>query len=87
MVSDDFLSHELSLPEGHGKDNVVQWHVFRSREAAEAFVPGVKLTESQHLVGGYTRDSVGPLWWVGVQVDDLDRWGNRTAVNKHGASA
>ncbi|WP_018953678.1 hypothetical protein [Thioalkalivibrio sulfidiphilus] len=87
MVDEDFLAHELALPEGHGKDHVVQWHVFRSREAAEAFMPHVKLAEGQQLVGGYTRDSVGPLWWVGVQVDDLDRWGNRTAVNKHGASA
>jgi hypothetical protein len=86
MIDEDFLSHELSLPEGHGKDRVVQWHVFRSREAAEAFIPHVRLNEDQHLVGGYTRDSVGPLWWVGVQVGDLDRWGNRNAVNKHGAS-
>nr|WP_175628243.1 hypothetical protein [Thioalkalivibrio denitrificans] len=85
-MDEDFLSRELSLPEGRGRDGVVQWHVFRSREAAEAFVPNVKLNDGQKLVGGYTRDSVGPLWWVGVQVSDLDRWGNRSAVNKHGAS-
>lgn len=86
MVDADFLSHEQSLPEGHGRDRVVQWHVFRTREAAVAFIPGVRLTEGQQLVGGYTRDSVGPLWWVGVRVNDLERWGNRGAVNKHGAS-
>lgn len=83
----DLLDHELALPEGHGKDRVVQWHVFRTKAQAEAFLPGVRLAEGQSLVGGYTRDSVGPLWWVGVQVDDVDRWGNRQAVNKHGASA
>ena len=86
MNDTDFLAHEHPLPEGHGSDGVVQWHVFRSREAAEAFVPNVKLDRDQRLVGGYTRDSVGPLWWVGVQVGDVDRWGNRGAVNKHGAS-
>ena len=86
MVDEDFLTHELALPEGHGKDRVVQWHVFRSKEQAEAFLPGVRLGGGQHLVGGYTRDSVGPLWWVGVQVEDVAHWGNTHAVNKHGAS-
>jgi hypothetical protein len=83
----DMLSHELALPEGRGRDNVVQWHAFRSRSAAESFLPGMHLGEGQRLVGGYTRDSIGPLWWVGVQVDDVERWGNRGAVNKRGASS
>lgn len=83
----DVLDHELALPEGHGRDGVVQWHVFRTREQAEAFLPGIRLGEGQHLVGGYTRDSVGPLWWLGVQVEDIRRWGNRAAVNKHCADA
>lgn len=87
MQDEDFLSHELALPEGHGKDKVVQWHVFRSRQQAECFLPGVKLMNDQHLVGGYTRDSIGPLWWIGVQVCDLHAWGNTHAINKHGASS
>ncbi|NIR62079.1 MAG: hypothetical protein GWO02_22640 [Gammaproteobacteria bacterium] len=77
----EFLSQERPLPHG-GRDNVVQWHVFRTREAAEAFAPSVRLGAGQRLVGGYSRDSIGPLWWVGVQVDDIERWGNRQAVNK-----
>lgn len=81
------LDHELALPEGHGKDRVVQWHVFRTRDQAAAFLPSIKLADGQSLVGGYTRDSVGPLWWLGVQVDDVERWGNRGSVNKHGASS
>lgn len=86
MHEEDLLNHELALPEGKAQDRVVQWHVFRTREQAQAFMPGVRLGAGQRLVGGYTRDSIGPLWWVGVQVDDLARWGNLQAVNKHGAS-
>jgi hypothetical protein len=87
MLDVDMLSHEVALPEGQGRDGVVQWHAFRSRSAAEDFVPGMKLGAGQRLVGGYTRDSIGPLWWVGVQVDDIESWGNRAAVNKRGASS
>lgn len=45
----------------------------------------MELSEGQDLVGGWTRDSVGMLYWVGVHVDDLERWGNAGAVHKHGA--
>lgn len=81
------LERERSLPEGHGADLIVQWHVFRSRPEAERFALGIHLGQGQELVGGFTRDSIGLLYWVGVHVDDLERWGNRGAVNKHGASA
>ena len=86
MREEEMLNHELALPEGNAKDRVVQWHVFRTRQQAEAFVPGVRLGEGQSLIGGHTRDSIGPLWWVGVQVEDVAQWGNARAVNKHGAS-
>lgn len=81
------LEEEQSLPEGHGADLIVQWHVFRSRPQAEQFARGIHLAEGQELVGGYTRDSIGVLYWVGVHVGDLEKWGNRAAVNKHGASS
>ena len=86
MQDEDILSHELGLPEGHGHDRVVQWHVFRSRDKARQFMDGIRIGEGQCLVGGHTRDSVGAIWWVGVQVDDVDTWGNGQAVNKHAAS-
>ncbi|ADC72476.1 MULTISPECIES: hypothetical protein [unclassified Thioalkalivibrio] len=79
----DFLDQEHSLPEGHGHDKIVQWHVFRDRERAEHFADHVELGEGQELVGGWTRDSVGKLYWVGVHVEDLERWGNVGAVHKH----
>lgn len=74
------------LPSLDNGEGVVHWHAFRLREQAEAFLPSVRLAEGQNLVGGYTEDSVGVLWWVGVRVDDVDRWGNRQAVNKHAVS-
>lgn len=86
MQDHDLLAHELALPEGHGHDHIVQWHVFRTRDAAEEYIPCIKLDDGQAIVGGHTRDSVGALYWVGVQVDNLAAWGNDTAVNKHGAS-
>lgn len=87
MRDEELLDHELALPDGHGKDRVVQWHVFRTRRRAEDFMRSIRVGDGQCLVGGYTRDSVGPLWWLGVQVEDVERWGNSAAVNKRGASA
>ena len=84
MPQHPLLSHERSLPHSlDDKGAVVQWHAFRVRQAAEAFIPHIRLGPGQQLVGGVTRDSVGPLWWVGVEVDDRVRWGSRLAVNKH----
>lgn len=79
----DFLRRERSLPDHQGRGRIVQWHVFRSREQAGDFAAAVKLGADQSLVGGYSRDSVGPLWWVGVQVRDLASWGSLRAINKH----
>ncbi len=80
---DHLFLDERPLPAVRGEGNIVQWHVFRSREEAERFVPAVRLGPGQQLVGGRSSDSIGPLWWVGVRVDDLERWGNRLAINKH----
>lgn len=83
MSEAGFLTQERSLPDGSGRGNVVQWHVFRDREQAEAFIPAIQLAAGQQLVGGYSRDSIGPFWWVGVQVEQIERWGHPGAINKH----
>lgn len=85
-IDTEFLSQERSLPGKTGKGNVVQWCVFRSKEAAIEHVRAVRLSPGQHLVGGYSRDSIGPLWWIGVRVDSLSDWGNKSAINKRGSS-
>lgn len=76
------LEQQRRLPSSHGSHNVVQWHVFRSAGEAGDYARHIELGAGQRIVGGCDRDSVGPLWWVGVEVDDLARWGNRAAVNK-----
>jgi hypothetical protein len=40
------------------------------------------LGKGEELVGGVTRDSLGPLYWVGVRVEDIETWGDRRAINK-----
>lgn len=79
------LAQERSLPgKRPEEDRIVYWHVFRRAEDALAFAGNILLEDDEALVGGYTRDSIGPVWWVGVQVADLAAWGNRGAVHKIG---
>ena len=78
-----FLTQHRPLPEKGQAHNIVQWHVFRSLMEADEYANHVKLGAGQHCVGGCDQDSVGRLWWVGVEVDDLASWGNRSAINKH----
>lgn len=85
-MNDSIFEREVPLPSGDGNDGIVHWHAFRQREQAERFRPSVHLAQGQTLVGGYTQDSMGPLWWLGVRVEDVERWGNRQALNKHAAS-
>lgn len=78
----DQLDQERSLPGKSQHNRVVYWHVFRRSEDAWDMAGHVRLGKGDHLVGGKTRDSIGALWWVGVEVDDLAAWGNRAAVHK-----
>lgn len=83
MDAEKLLAQERPLPSVGGGEGIVNWHVFRQREAALKFIPGIRLGEGQEIVGGHTADSLGELWWVGVRVADIERWGNRQAVHKH----
>ncbi len=86
MNNENILEKEVDLPKGDGMDGIVHWHVFRRLDEAERFIPCIKLGEGQQLVGGRSHDSVGEFWWLGVRVDDLDRWGSRQSINKHAVS-
>jgi hypothetical protein len=77
------LEEERSLPEGHGADRIVQWHVFRSRPQAERFADGIHLGAGQELVGGFTRDSLGILYWVGAPAPGRTVFHGRTTVTRH----
>ena len=78
-----FISEQRALPTQTSGDTVVHWHIFRSLEEAEDYAEHIQLGEGQRIVGGTDSDSIGALWWVGVEVDDVARWGNQGAVNKH----
>lgn len=71
------------LPARDERNRVVSWHVFRTASEAEEYAESIQLGEGQHIVGGMDSDTIGKLWWVGVEVDDVARWGNPAAVNKH----
>lgn len=82
------LDESRPLPQGRGQDGIVQWRYFRRRDDAVNYLQNaIRLDKDQTLVGGCTRDSVGPLWWVGIHVGNVGDWGNLRAVNKRGASA
>lgn len=83
VAMESFLQHNRPLPSRGAGGRVVQWHVFRSLDEAAEHARHILLGEGQRIVGGWDVDSVGMFWWVGVEVDDLARWGNQAAVNKH----
>ncbi|BBP06004.1 hypothetical protein TPL01_22950 [Sulfuriferula plumbiphila] len=78
-----FLNEYRSLPVSDASNRVVSWHVFRTISEAEEYAESIRLGDGQRIVGGMDADSVGKLWWVGVEVDDIACWGNPAAVNKH----
>ena len=64
------------------RSSAVCWRVFRKRVDALEHARHVQLAPSQRLIGGTLTDSIGSLWWVGVEVDSVAEWGNRAAVHK-----
>ena len=79
----NLLNQYRTLPVSHASNNVVSWHIFRTASEAEEYAESIKLGDGQRIVGGMDADSVGKLWWVGVEVEDIGHWGNPAAVNKH----
>jgi len=76
------LEQQRPLPEDPAQERIVYWHVFRRPEDVLTFARGISLESDEVMVGGHTHDSIGHLYWVGVQVDDLEVWGNRAAIHK-----
>lgn len=70
------------LPADPVAERIVSWHVFRRQEEAREFGRHILLGKGEELIGGLTRDSLGPLYWVGVRVEDIEAWGDRRAINK-----
>ncbi len=76
----EMLQQQRPLPHDPVKEQIVFWRTFRSADKAAAFSPAIQLGEGQALVGGRTRDSIGELYWLGVHVHDLAKWGNTKAI-------
>lgn len=74
------LEHPRPLPQHPVDEHVVFWRTFRKPDQAVAFSHAIQLGAGQDLVGGRTRDSIGELFWIGVHVDDLAKWGNTKAI-------
>lgn len=63
------------------RERIVNWHVFRRRDSALKFARNIMIESGVSLIGGNTSDSVGSLWWVGIRVDNLERWGHKSAIH------
>lgn len=79
------LNEMREAPSIQPMENVVNWSIFRRRSEAEDYIHNIRLGKDQILVGGQGRDSIGPYWWVGVRVQDLEKWGSPHAVHKRDA--
>lgn len=74
------LEQEHALPADPKKDRVVLWKIFRDPAEALEYSHHILLEPDQKLVGGRAADTVGKLWWLGVEVANLEAWGNSQAI-------
>jgi hypothetical protein len=79
-IVERMLGHPRPLPQNPVDEQVVFWRTFRSPDKAVAFSHAIQLGKGQDIVGGRTRDSIGELYWIGVHVEDLAKWGNTKAI-------
>lgn len=74
------LTQSRNLPEDPKKDRVVMWKVFRDENAALEYSHHIILEPDQRIVGGCSKDSAGIFFWLGIEVPDLEAWGNTQAI-------
>lgn len=83
-VIEALLLHPRPLPHDPVGERIVLWRTFRSPNDARAYAHSILLGEGQDVVGGRTNDSLGEMFWLGVQVADLAKWGNSRAIQLSG---
>jgi hypothetical protein len=76
----EILVQPRALPEDPQKERVVLWKVFRSETEALEYSQHIMLEADQNIVGGHGTDSIGEFFWLGVQVANLEAWGNSHAI-------
>lgn len=79
------LGRPRPLPRDPVGEQVVLWRTFRAVADAVRFSHDIMLGDGQHIIGGVTEDSLGRLYWIGVHVDDLAKWGNTRAIQMNDA--
>ncbi|MHB1942585.1 MAG: hypothetical protein ACYDDA_12510 [Acidiferrobacteraceae bacterium] len=80
QIRETVLQKPRSLPQDPAGERIVLWRIFRTTADAMTFSDSVLLSEGQHVIGGAAADDIGVLYWVGIQVDNLARWGNSKAI-------
>ena len=70
------LQQESPLPQQSDAEQrlICYSHTFRNVDKALLFATGILLKQGESLVGGKTQDSIGDLFWLGVQVSNLEQW-------------
>lgn len=74
------LSQSRKLPDDPQKDRIVLWKIFRNENDALEYSHHILLEEDQRIVGGSSSDSAGNFFWLGIEVEDLEAWGNTQAI-------
>ncbi|MES2408558.1 MAG: hypothetical protein V4528_14690 [Pseudomonadota bacterium] len=74
------LNASRPLPEDPKAERVVLWKVFRNTEDALEYSHHILLEPDQTVVGGHASDSVGEFFWLGIEVADLEAWGNTQSI-------
>lgn len=74
------LDQSRPLPQDPKKERVVLWKVFRNEDEALEYSHHIMLEPDQKIVGGHATDTVGDFFWLGVEVANLEAWGNTQAI-------
>lgn len=76
----EILRTERLLPEDPRSEHVVVWRAFRDEDQAVDYSRHIMLEPGQRVVGGCGADDVGTYYWIGVEVDDIEKWGHPGAI-------
>jgi len=74
------LAQSRPLPQDARAERVVLWKAFRNEDQALEYSRHILLEDGQRVVGGCGEDDMGWYCWLGVEVDDIEAWGNSQAI-------
>lgn len=74
------LAQSRNLPKDPKQERIVLWKIFRNENEALEYSHHILLEQDQRIVGGNSKDSAGEFFWLGIEVEDLQAWGNTQAI-------